>query len=576
MNKNTKGNASRPKRVRKMNLARKSKYAARAVDQKSKITDRVMKRTGFNIKGRGAYSLGDLWNTVTTPFRHEPQEGSGRLNNLVRGGAEALGKELTGSSTVGRYMGNAASWLTKLMGSGTYAIKGNTLMDPNIATFRPSAATVISHREFVADISGSTGFANQTFLLNPGNALLFPWLSTLALNYEQYEWLGLAFEFRSTCAFTSATGNLGAVIMATDYDVLDSDFTSKRAMEIADFSGSSSPVNSFYHFVECEPQQSVLRQMYVQQGNNHLLYPDDPRFSIPGRFQLGTQGMPSAFIIGELWVTYHVKFMRPTIAPTLNTSQSLWARYQSIILPSVVILPVTMDLTGGTSLGVVSPWTKSPATYVTGFSFTGFAAGNYLATIVSKINGSDLGTTVDVGALVTSGGALGFVTGYNGAGLINTENLDSHGQSSGGYVDTKVGCVSFTMTNASSFLGVPFTLWDLRNNGVTIIVTKLTAIAEPKKRGLDQRIQTAVRAALSSKDEVCGSSVPEPMGNAERAIRDFMRTRNDPVHGPDEESDGETPDLENYCQPPKLKREATSSSSSSSSIAIGSRSGSKK
>jgi hypothetical protein len=563
---NPKQKSAKTKKVKKlMSEISKTKYANRAVNQKEKITARVMNKTGRNIKGRGAYSLSDLWNTVSTPFRHEQQEGSGRLNNLVRGGAEALGKELSGSSTVGRYLGNAASWLTKLMGSGTYTIKGNTLMDPSIATFKPSASTVITHREFVADITGSTTFANTAYLLNPGNATLFPWLSTLALNFEQYEWLGLAFEFRSTCAFTSATGNLGAVVMATDYDVLDADFNTKRAMEIADFSGSSSPVNSFYHFVECEPQQSVLRQMYVQQGNNIAAYPDDARFSIPGRFQLGTQGMPSAFIIGELWVTYHVKFMRPTIAPSLSVSQGIWARYQSVVLPSVTTLPVFLENTGGTAgLGTVAPWTKSPATYVTGISFTGFQPGDYIANIVTKRSGTDLGSTVDIGATVVTGGATSFFTAYDSALTLQAQALDTRGTATGGYTDTKVGSISFTMASTTSFVGFPFVFWDLRNNGVTVVVTKASGVAlDQRKSRLDQRIQLAVDAALAHGKDEAGPSHRPPV------LEEVDET--------DMGEHGLSYIQEYSCVPRLVRQDATSGpSSSSSSTPIGSRSSSKK
>jgi hypothetical protein len=553
--------------LKKMNKANKN-FVKNAVRRKKKITAAVMKRTGTNIRGRGAYSLSDLWNDVSTPFRHT--ESVSNLNKIVRSGASALGTELTGSSTLGRYAGNVASWFTKLMGSGTYTVKGNSVMagpEPGIATFKPNGSTVVTHREFIKDITGSTGFTNSGYLLNPGNADLFPWLSTMALNYEQYEWLGLAFEFKSSCSFSTATGNLGTVIMATDYDALDANFASKREMEIADFSGSASPVNTFMHFIECAPKQSVLRQMYVQQGNVVEDYPDDPRFSIPGRFQLGTQGMPSEFVIGELWVTYHVKLMKPTIAPA-SASSTAWASYQGIILPSVTTLPLLLPNTGGsTNLGIVRPWTKSPAIYVTGLSFENFEPGNYLATIVSKRQGSDEGPTVDIGASEFANGGSPFDIGYNSSGILNAEPLASRGVANAEYVDTFVGTISFSAESTSSVARFPFRYWDVANNCMTVIVTKLVLpTVSAKKTEIKQLVEAAVARALQAhgKDEVSVAS--DQSGQLRNKLLQQLAAL-------DTDDGEEVPPAIYY---PTLRREETVLSSSSSSVAIGSRSGSKK
>jgi hypothetical protein len=495
------------KSTKLMSERAKTAYAQRAVGQKMDISNRVFNKTGREIRGRGAYSLQDFWNTVSTPFRHTGSTSA--LNKAIRSGAEVLGSELSGNSTVGKYAGNVASWLTKIMGSGTYTVKGNTVADqmaPGIATFKPSGGTVISHREFIRDVSGTELFSNSGYLLNPGNSTLFPWLSTLAANYEQYEWLGLAFEFRSTCSFSTATGNLGTVIMATDYDVLDTDFDSKRAMEIADFSGSSSPVNTFMHFVECAPKQSVLRQMYVQPGNSIAAYPDDPRFSIPGRFQFATQGMPSAFTIGELWVTYNVKLTKPTIAPVGTVVASATAIYNRAGLNSMNVIPIPIPITSGNpSFGTVTSSVYSTATYTTGFIFNGFAPGYYQAVIHSKKATAGAASLQNwFGAPVCLGGSSLYNMCMDGTGLLNTAPFKSAMGNIGLYGDTLVttGNFSFHMPTIDASVEVCVQLWEEAYSNVTITVTRLVDPALAKKSRMRQLIDTAVQEALNGKDEV--------------------------------------------------------------------------
>jgi hypothetical protein len=55
----------------------------------------------------------------------------------------------------------------------------------------------------------------------------FPWLSTIASAFEEWEPLGIVYEFVSTSAAYGGGANqaLGAVAMVTDYDALDSAFT---------------------------------------------------------------------------------------------------------------------------------------------------------------------------------------------------------------------------------------------------------------------------------------------------------------------------------------------------------------
>lgn len=66
----------------------------------------------------------------------------------------------------------------------------------------------ISNREYVGDIfapSASGTFSVTPFPLNPGLEQSFPWLSQLAANYEEYEFIQLVFEFKSVFPNTAST-----------------------------------------------------------------------------------------------------------------------------------------------------------------------------------------------------------------------------------------------------------------------------------------------------------------------------------------------------------------------------------
>lgn len=310
---------------RKMKPGRFTKQEINKMKKKLGFKKMNLKATtnlGTKIRGRGDYTVSsgpygfdpNEWqrakNRSTTLVDTLPWNDTTGSVGMVNRGARAIGNALGGES-----LGNAASWLSRAFGFGEYTIKSNTLNNSNIAQFKNHGTIEFAHREYIADISSSTGFTNQSFPINPGNSTLFPWLSTIAKNFEQYQMMGLIFEFKSTSATAVGSVNtgLGTVIMATDYDVLDNQYADKRAMEVSEFSTSAPPSVSQVHPVECDPKQNVMRQLFIQPGNSVSAYPDDPRFSALGNFQIATSGMQAVSTIGELWVSYHIKLYKPQL-----------------------------------------------------------------------------------------------------------------------------------------------------------------------------------------------------------------------------------------------------------------------
>lgn len=89
-------------------------------------------------------------------------------------------------------------------------------------------------------------------------------------------------------------------------------------MENHEFSESVKPSQSITHMIETKRSQSTLTRLYCR--NQAPENDADIRLYDIGKFQIATQGMQNVLddtknnSIGELWVTYQVKFYKPKIS----------------------------------------------------------------------------------------------------------------------------------------------------------------------------------------------------------------------------------------------------------------------
>lgn len=219
------------------------------------------------------------------------------------------------------------SLVGSIVGYGDYKTPSGNLHG-NVPQIRNSSTgTIIRHAEYICDISSGAGnptaFNNQAFALNPGHGSTFPWLHEIANNFEEYEFRGLVFEYKtmSVDAIASSSVNVGSVIMATDYNVNHAPFTSKQQMENYEFCTSGKPSQTTMHMVETARSQTPLTRLYVRNENPTSFTGQDLRLYDLGLFQIATQGLPAAAAsIGELWVTYEVEFFKPCLPAPLNSN----------------------------------------------------------------------------------------------------------------------------------------------------------------------------------------------------------------------------------------------------------------
>jgi len=191
------------------------------------------------------------------------------------------------------------------------------LRTKNAQFFRSNDGSVrIQHREPLGIQLGHTAFTNNQFLVNPGLASTFPWLSKTAQNFEAYRFNKLNVEF-----VTSVGSNIGgSICIAPDYNSAD-----------------TSPVN----LQQLEQYQDAWRDVVWEDGVC-IIRPSGMGVLGPKRYirattlnsnldiktydvcsiNVATSGVVSdASQIGELWVNYDVTLSIPNsfISDVLST-----------------------------------------------------------------------------------------------------------------------------------------------------------------------------------------------------------------------------------------------------------------
>jgi len=230
-------------------------------------------------------------------------------------------------AVIGGSLGGMAAQIT---GVGTYHVKRNSFLPgssiPVVENRKRlnDGSTIYTKHEYLGDIITSSvarAFKLQSFSINPGQETTFPLLSQLAENFDEYEFEGLVFMFRSMSAdaLNNVDTSLGTVIMSTNYNAANPNFATKAEMEEYEYSTSARPSINQLHYVECDPNQNVFDSLFIRplapaSGTDIRLYD-------LGVFQIATSGFQGTNVnIGELWVTYQVRLRKSKLWSALGNS----------------------------------------------------------------------------------------------------------------------------------------------------------------------------------------------------------------------------------------------------------------
>lgn len=247
------------------------------------------------------------------------------LGKIFRGlgsvGGATLGS-LIGAPHAGAAAGrDLAGQLSTWLGAGDYELKSNSLVDRfksngQIPAMHSSGQSVIiRHKEYIADVKTSSSantLQTTSYNINPGLSTTFPWLSSIAQNFQEYSFKGLIFEYVSTSAdaLNSTNTALGTVMMYTNYRGTQATFNNKQQILNEYFSSDDKPSVSFCHPIECDPKENPYQIQYVRGAG--VPSGEDTKTYDLGLFNIATTGMQgTSVVVGELWCTYEVELKKP-------------------------------------------------------------------------------------------------------------------------------------------------------------------------------------------------------------------------------------------------------------------------
>jgi len=239
-------------------------------------------------------------------------------------------------------LGNfAQNAFKKLTGIGDYSaddaafeVTGNNIIHPeqntiggqtllNVSDLDREGAVRIRHREYLKDVTTSAALDVSFFYLNPLDGNTFPWLATLAVNFEQWIPHAMVFEYVPTSgnAINGTSAALGSISLSTQYDVAQPAFISKQQALNHYFASSGSPANAQMHPIECNPKLRPTEVLYV---NLDITAPlQDYQLYLLGTLFLLAQGSPSSYAGGELWLSYDITLLKPRQTTGLVTGPSV-------------------------------------------------------------------------------------------------------------------------------------------------------------------------------------------------------------------------------------------------------------
>jgi len=271
---------------------------------------KALERVANRVSGRGDYKQ----------FVRNLKKASKGFAPILGGAIGGQASQyLTGSRAVGSRLGrNLGVKFSQVTGWGDYDIMSNTLVKPMAVPDFGASSIRVTHKEYLGNVMGSDEFQSTVYRLNPGISDSFPWLAGLARNFQQYRFNGMIFQFVSTSAFALGSTNsaLGKVVLATNYNSEDAEFTSTVGMLSTEFSNYGRPAESVQHAIECAPSETFAELLYTR--TDVEAKGKDLRFTDLGFTQISTEGMQSDSEVGGLWVTYDVTLIKPIINNDIN------------------------------------------------------------------------------------------------------------------------------------------------------------------------------------------------------------------------------------------------------------------
>jgi len=181
---------------------------------------------------------------------------------------------------------------------------------------RSGNEVTVAHREYVAAVNGSSNTVESMVLekirINPGDSETFEWLSGFAKAYEKYEVKKMIVEYVPT----TTTITTGQVILVPDYNVNNPQQNALNQVlnNMDSVAGAAwTPKKLIISPSKFNQTKSFLIRNEAFVASDYLLFD-------PVNVYVGSNGTPDNTSLGQLYISYVIKFMVPSTnnqTPTL-------------------------------------------------------------------------------------------------------------------------------------------------------------------------------------------------------------------------------------------------------------------
>lgn len=231
----------------------------------------------------------------------------GQVKSLVK--QQAKNRLLSGVNTV---LG------TRLRGNGDYYTSSNIHSSGRMlkSAMSVSSSVTIEREEYIGKvISNATAkqAVIESYRINPGSLVTFPWGSSVALGYESWEPLGMQIVFDSTSgnALNSVDTSLGKVAIAIQYNTFANPWDTFNEVENANDSCTVVPSDNMIVGVECKSSLRGAKTLYVSTSAPSTA---GRAFYDIGDFYVASTGCQgTSVVLGDLKIRYRIRLFNPII-----------------------------------------------------------------------------------------------------------------------------------------------------------------------------------------------------------------------------------------------------------------------
>ena len=210
-------------------------------------------------------------------------------------------------------------------GGGNYnqLISGGPMAMSAQSSYDEIGGITYSHSEYIGDLYGpdNASFTVVKYPVNVGMSSVFPWLSQIAANFEEYQLRQMVVEYRSMVEANQTDSGLnGEIIMASNYNPNAKPFADKATM-LQYFGAQSGKVTEgCVHGIECDPSK-LQGDGHKFVRNTPVVYGQDLSDYDQALLQIAVNNCPTNYQnqqLGELWVHYTVTLQKPRMYTSLG------------------------------------------------------------------------------------------------------------------------------------------------------------------------------------------------------------------------------------------------------------------